>query len=125
MAEQAPGENMDYLEGLAERLAEGGGEGAAGPFLMQQLLHIQVRACMCVCACMQMDNLLLPAESAAVLLLYLIQQQPQRQLNHLDDENDETRRLCLSTHSIHLLRRAPGNRHLLDWCCILLAVFVL
>lgn len=41
MAEQAPGENMDYLEGLAERLAEGGGEGAAGPFLMQQLLHIQ------------------------------------------------------------------------------------
>eukprot|EP00967_Tisochrysis_lutea_P146694 scaffold277411_cov14-Tisochrysis_lutea.AAC.1 len=72
-----------------------------------------------------MDNLLLPAESAAVLLLYLIQQQPQRQLNHLDDENDETRRLCLSTHSIHLLRRAPGNRHLLDWCCILLASEIL
>ncbi|KAF5837269.1 hypothetical protein DUNSADRAFT_4595 [Dunaliella salina] len=43
MAEQAPGENMDYLEDLAGRLAEGGGDGdlPAGPFLMQQLLHVQ------------------------------------------------------------------------------------
>jgi len=44
-------EDQAALELLSQQLAEGGEEGGmpAGPFLVQQLLHLQVCGCACIC----------------------------------------------------------------------------